>query len=496
MSKFYKTPGVYIEEVSFLPPSVAQVETAIPAFVGYTERAGINGKSVLNRAIKVNSITEFEAYFGSQFSPKFTLTHPNNPDQSIINIAGQVYGFNLMPSQRAYLYDAVKDFFTNGGRTCHIVSVGIFLGKKEVKIKKEALLGIQSSSLGNPKLLGLKSLEKVKEATLVVIPDAVALGDEAYEIYREMLAHCHQMGNRFAILDIPDGDQPRRSGDDCIEKFRSGIGNNHLRFGAAYYPWLDRVGIPKSLTYKNLDPTIDLGEILPEAAAKELLNSDLKTPEYLHQALWNISPSYRQLIEKMGKILKACPPSGAIAGIYASMDSGKGVWKAPANVSIMGFEKPSIAISTEEQGPLNIDIQSGKSINALRTFPGEGVLVWGARTLAGNDNEWGHVSATRTLLMVKESIKSSIDHFVFEPNDANTWVRIRAMVDNFLTHLWKQGALFGAKPEHSFFVKMGLGETMTSQDILEGKGFVEIGIALVKPAEFSLIRLNLAFQEA
>jgi uncharacterized protein len=139
-------------------------------------------------------------------------------------------------------------------------------------------------------------LEKIKEVTLVVIPDAVALEDGAYEVYREMLAHCQKAGNRFAILDIPNGDQPRNPGHDSIEKFRKEIGNDHLSFGAAYYSWLERSEIPNFLTYRSLDPKLNLIEVLPEQKAKEVLQTNQINQENLHLELWNISPSYRQII--------------------------------------------------------------------------------------------------------------------------------------------------------------------------------------------------------
>jgi phage tail sheath protein FI len=102
-------------------------------------------------------------------------------------------------------------------------------------------------------------------------------------------------------------------------------------------------------------------------------------------------------------------------------------------------------------------------------------LVWGARTLAGNDNEWRYVSVRRFFNFAEESIKKATEPFVFEPNDANTWVRVQAMIENFLTVLWRQGALQGIKPEHAFYVAVGLGKTMTALDILEGRMIIEIG---------------------
>ncbi|MDD1616996.1 MAG: putative phage tail sheath protein FI, partial [Methylococcaceae bacterium NSP1-2] len=129
---------------------------------------------------------------------------------------------------------------------------------------------------------------------------------------------------------------------------------------------------------------------------------------------------------------------------------------------------------------LNIDPNSGKSINAIRSFTGKGTLVFGARTLAGNDNEWRYVSVRRFFNFVEESVKKATEAFVFEPNDANTWVRVQAMIENFLTVLWRQGALQG----------VGLGKTMTPLDILEGRLIIEIGMAAVRPAEFIILRFS------
>jgi phage tail sheath protein FI len=149
---------------------------------------------------------------------------------------------------------------------------------------------------------------------------------------------------------------------------------------------------------------------------------------------------------------------------------------------------PVYKIPDEVQGKLNIDPVSGKSINCIRTFTGRGTLVWGARTLAGNDNEWRYVNVRRFFIMVEESCKRATEPFVFEPNDAGTWVKVQAMIENFLTTLWRQGALQGAKPEHAFYVSVGLGKTMSALDILEGRLIVEIGMAAVRPAEFIILR--------
>lgn len=199
---------------------------------------------------------------------------------------------------------------------------------------------------------------------------------------------------------------------------------------------------------------------------------------------------YKQIKTAIAASSSSLPPSAAVAGIYCRVDNARGVWKAPANESINSIYGPVVQITADQQGALNVDAVAGKSINAIRTFTGKGTLVWGARTLAGNDNEWRYVNVRRFFNMVEESSKKSTEPFVFEANDANTWVKVQGMLENFLTVLWRQGALQGAKPEHAFYVAVGLGKTMTSLDILEGRMIVEIGLAAVRPAEFIILRFS------
>ncbi|MBT8183937.1 MAG: phage tail sheath subtilisin-like domain-containing protein, partial [Eudoraea sp.] len=207
-------------------------------------------------------------------------------------------------------------------------------------------------------------------------------------------------------------------------------------------------------------------------------------------ALYQDHPVVGNIVKHITKSLNTLPPCGAIAGVYAKVDNTRGVWKAPANVSLSSVSVPSVVISHEEQANINVDAVAGKSINAIRTFIGKGPMVWGARTLAGNDNEWRYISVRRFFNMVEESCKKSTEPFVFEPNNANTWVKVQTMIENFLTIQWRQGALQGAKPEHAFYVAVGLGKTMSALDILEGRMIVEIGMAVVRPAEFIILQFS------
>jgi len=219
-------------------------------------------------------------------------------------------------------------------------------------------------------------------------------------------------------------------------------------------------------------------------------NSITAFEKSLNETLLTVFGKFKELVTKGADALNLIPPSGAIAGVYAAVDRDRGVWKAPANVSLNAVISPAVKVTHEQQAAYNVDVNAGKSINIIRTFLGKGTLVWGARTLAGNDNEWRYINVRRLFNFVEESVKKATEQFVFEPNDANTWVRLQAMAENFLTTLWRQGALQGVKPEHAFYVAVGLGKTMTPLDILEGRLIVEIGMAAVRPAEFIILKFS------
>lgn len=182
--------------------------------------------------------------------------------------------------------------------------------------------------------------------------------------------------------------------------------------------------------------------------------------------------------------------------MYARVDRDKGVWKAPANVSLASILAPTVKISNEEQENLNIDPTAGKSINAIRSFTGKGTLIWGARTLAGNDNEWRYIPVRRLFNLIEESIQKATAFVVFESNNAITWLKVKSLIESYLEGLWRQGALAGSTPEQAYFVNIGLGKSMTAQDILEGRMIVEIGLAAVRPAEFIILKFSHKLQEA
>ena len=451
MSITYQTPGVYVEEISKLPASIAQVQTAIPAFIGYTAIQPLE-----QQPYAISSIREYEELFGGpqQESYEAIIDNINTDSSQYISIkpttnTGEAHSYYKM-------YYSLQLFFQNGGGKCYVISVGDYTST------------ISKGDFTN----GLKILEKEDEPTLILFPDATSLGsaENYYDITKEALSQAASLGDRFVIVDVFDGN---------VTELRDETGTGNLKSGAAYYPDLQT---NTTYAYDENKVTIKYTEVEVEETTLDELNE-------------TNSGLYNQVKRELNNFKVILPPSSAVAGIYARVDSTRGVWKAPANESINGIIRPVLKINNAEQDGLNIDPESGKSINAIRTFTGKGTLVWGARTLAGNDNEWRFVSVRRFYNMVEESLRKSTAWAVFEANDAHTWIRIKSMIQNYLVGLWKQGALAGGTPDAAFFVKIGLGETMTSIDILEGQMNIEIGLATVRPAEFIILKFSHKLQE-
>ncbi|MCG2589948.1 phage tail sheath family protein [Rhodohalobacter sulfatireducens] len=459
----YKTPGVYVEEISLFPPSVAQVETAIPAFIGYTEEGP-------TEPTKIKSMVDYRTIFGgpSKELPDFT-----------IDGSGNITADASIPTTPVYkMYYMLEIYFSNGGGPCYILSVG----------------GYQSSPAVTPSELSgaLSLLKKEDEPTLILFPDAQSISDptDYHGLYVDAMIQCANLGDRFTICDVQPADSSSTDPvGDAAQTFRDNIGTNNLMYGAAYYPNLKTSLVHQ---YNEDELTIDNNgtSMVLRHSDVTLAEDSSKEAESLFHANNGADRSkyydIRKMIEDVKLIL---PPSGAVAGAYALVDSNRGVWKSPANVSLNRVSAPTVSMETSEQDGLNVS-DTGKSINAIRKFSGKGVLIWGARTLDGNSNEWRYVSVRRFFNMVEESVKKASSRFVFEPNDANTWVKVKAMIENFLTLQWRAGALMGAKAEDAFFVKVGLGETMTQDDVLNGRMIVEIGMAAVRPAEFIILRFS------
>ena len=536
----YNTPGVYVEEVSNLAPSVVQVATAVPAFIGYTEK-GFTGP---NPSIaRINTLLDYTNLFGLANPSAFSVDGDLNVTRSDA------------ASNNFLMYYAVQMYVLNGGSTCYIISIGGYTtttadGKSTATVPAKADFEA-----------GLLLLAKQDEPTLVVLPDAVNLAqqEDYYALAQETLAHCAKLADRFAILDVAPGD---------IANFRNNIGINNLCYGAAYYPYLKtslnyqylETGVkvtngwswssgPNGITVSNLvdgtasvsfvvgtgsavsfDTTTTPGtlaitlpasttasavatawstwtgasnnfNVIANGNGSTVLSAIASTSLQVNQqALSDIKSTNTSLYNQV-KVLLATenvimPPSSSLAGVYVAVDGSRGVWKAPANVSLASVVAPVVQISNLDQADLNVDPTGGKSINAIRTFTGQGTLVWGARTLAGNDNNWRYISVRRLFITIEESCQKASSFAVFESNDAVTWLKVQSMIESYLYGLWEQGALAGTDQNSAYFVNVGLGKTMTPQDVLEGRMIVEVGVAPVRPAEFIILRFTQLIQQS
>jgi phage tail sheath protein FI len=489
MAGQYKTPGVYIEEISLFPPSVAQVETAIPAFIGHTEKASKDGKNVTLEPIRLTSLLEYREFFGGPQKETNLVVKVDQTTDGKGNVIKEIVTaeFGTDGASLHTMYYAMQAYFANGGGPCYVVSVGGY-GPLGTEIKYDDLK------------LGLDAIRKEDEVTLINFPEAQGLPtppdpntnrptpNDQGTLYNDALAQCEELKDRFVIMDLhKTASGLKNSGDimNATNDFRDKV-TLSLKYGAAYYPNLKVI-----FNYFYDD---DLGAV----TVNHLVDGNaVEPPDGFDKEKLSSLPG--PLIAKgqaaINNLPIEIPPSPAIAGIYARVDNSRGVWKAPANEGINAVQELPVKITNDVQDFLNVD-DNGKSINAIRAFVGKGTLVWGARTLDGNSNEWRYVSVRRFFNMVEESTKKATERFVFEPNDANTWVKVRAMIENFLIQMWNAGALQGSTPEQAFFVKVGLGETMTALDILEGRMIVEIGMAVVRPAEFIILRFSHKMPEA
>lgn len=183
-------------------------------------------------------------------------------------------------------------------------------------------------------------------------------------------------------------------------------------------------------------------------------------------------------------------PSAVMAGVYCSVDSARGVWKAPANVEVRGGLRPKYAVPDAVDSLLNAPKDGGKAINVIRTFRGTGTMVWGARTLHSDQDTWRYVPVRRLFCAAERDIRIAMSAALFEPNSQPTWERVRGAVTSYLQRLWKQGALMGDTPQQAYFVQIGKGTTMTADDVQAGRMIVKVGMAAVRPAEFIILQLT------
>lgn len=223
-----------------------------------------------------------------------------------------------------------------------------------------------------------------------------------------------------------------------------------------------------------------------ETTAVDELNKHKSAYDTSYAALY---APWVQVFDPLLKRPTFIPPSGSVAGIYARTDIERGVHKAPANEVVRGCTGLSVTYNTAEQSKLNPN-----GINLIRALPGQGIRVWGARTCS-SDGNWKYVNVRRLFIFLEESIRANTNWAVFEPNDEGLWSRVKGTISLFLETQRRNGALMGATPEEAYYVDVGR-NTMSQDDILNGRLICEIGVAPVRPAEFVIFRITQKMQDA
>ncbi len=276
----------------------------------------------------------------------------------------------------------------------------------------------------------LDTLREIDDVNLVAIPDCLRIDPAhgtAQAVQQAVIAHCEQLADRFAVLDALPG--LTLFGADSVETQRVGL-DSERGYAALYYPWL---------------------RVRPFGPGAPIL----------------------------------VPPSGHVCGIIARSDSIRGVHKAPANEIVNGSLGVELTMSDIDQGQLNI-----VGINVIRIFQTGGrPMVWGARTTATNTN-WRYVNIRRLFLFLEESIQEGIRWAVFEPNDQGLWEKLRRTITEFLTRVWRDGALFGATPKEAFYVRID--ETLNPDSVRAlGRLYIEIAVRPSYPAEYIIVRIGI-----
>lgn len=326
-----------------------------------------------------------------------------------------------------YLAQSVYAHFSNGGGNCYIVRVGQGCSAGDSPPRSiRAEDYVGDVAVGT----GLAGLEAIPEITMLCVPDLMG----AYESGTIDLATVQSV--QTAMIShaelmgnrIAILDPPPGLDAQQVRQWRVDSAPYDSKHGALYWPWV-----------RTSDPAT-------------------------HS-------------------LTFMPPSGHIAGIWGRSDDTHGVSRAPANEVISGAIDVETHVTRSEQELLNPE-----GVNVIRAFPGRGIRVWGARTLS-SDPEWRFLNVQRYLTYVEQSILSGTAWAVFEPNDAALWARIRLQIADFLTTEWRKGALVGATPHEAFYVKCD-SDINPSDSVDAGQFTCEMGVALVKPAEFVIFRLS------
>jgi phage tail sheath protein FI len=503
VSPNYLAPGIYLEETPAGSRPIQGVGTAVAAFVGLTESGPVGAPTL------VSNWTAYRQLFGG-FAPG------------------------------CHLPRAIYGYFQNGGGSCYVVRAGAEAGEPvaraqlpsaddqsiasyDVSLAADAPEGTISVEVTAPADAGPDD-EQAGGAAAETFDLIVRIGDREVERYESLslgpgpqnavstvnqrsrvIRMAEAAGGAIArLLPAPGSvslvapEAPERPGPEAF------VGDLAARTGLGALEAIDEVTMiaaPDVVGQAGETPDLDMVkavqlEMIAQCEKLKDRMTILDPPPGLSvQAVhaWRMTQGYdspfaalywpwlRVPGEANGPV--SMPPSGHVAGVWARSDAGRGVHKAPANEAIGGVLDVELQVTQEEQELLN-----PVGINAMRAFPARGIRIWGARTLAPADSEWRYLNVRRLLNYLEESIVEGTQWVVFEPNDQRLWQRIIRSVTAFLTLSWRDGALFGARPEDAFFVKCDA-ENNPPEVVDAGQVIIDIGVAPVKPAEFVVFRV-------
>lgn len=338
-----------------------------------------------------------------------------------------------------YLALAAHAFFKNGGRALYIARIPgsgttpFDLSSSPIPVDEDGQCILpETTGSSGPNIAhfegALNHLLDVENISVIAAPGAILWpGINPRTVNQLLIDHTEANGIlRMAVLDTPPKLDPA-----AVRTFRSQFNSNRA---ALYYPWV-RIPNPAKASDPHASGEIDV------------------------------------------------PSSGAICGIYARVDAERGVWKAPANEAITGAIGLQHDISREDLDALNPN-----GVNCIRDLPDQGIRVWGTRTIS-SDPEWKYVNVARYLLFLEASITRGTQWAAAEPNSEALWIKLHQQISDFLTKEWRKGALAGTKAKQAFFTRTDH-STMTESDIYSGRIRSEIGVSLIRPAEFIILRIE------
>ncbi|WP_217923600.1 phage tail sheath family protein [Miltoncostaea oceani] len=514
----YLTPGVYVEEIPAQSKPIEGVGTSVAAFVGLAPGGP------LNTPMRISNWTQFAKIFGD----------PSNPD------AGPFMS-------GAYLAHSVYGFFQNGGGLCWVVRVGGESSNGSGPPPAQAALPAAANptvdawrAVALPGVDGDVAIELSEEPPppppegegegdaggkepepswrLIVTAGGEREEHEGLTLKRGRTNLATKVNAASKLIRIeetgaslPEGQRAPATGSYSLvsaavaptdlsgSDFEGDVARRQGLGSIAAIDEVTMVVVPDLQTLSEDVQVRDLqGKIIAHCENAGDRMAILDGPaDMLPQDIleWRMDTAgydskfatlYYPWIEVMDPLTNQpilVPPSGHVAGVWARTDGTRGVHKAPANEVVLGANGLAFQVTHEEQGGLNTN-----GVNCIRAFSGRGIRIWGARTLS-SDPEWRYVNVRRLFNYVSESIIEGTQWAVFEPNDHRLWTRLRISSANFLTRVWRDGALFGATPEQAFYVKCDA-ETNPPEAVEAGQVVIEIGIAPVKPAEFVVFRIS------